>query len=259
MPPSVVNTPAPVRTPGPMNTPGPNIPSVRSGSLPQLVTNRRLQRDAAARRPAAARLESSWTHPNRTIAATPSRSRKSVRSCRSAVCMARVGTKIATRVNTSALLAHASAGAYIPQLPGDIGRPADGSWVCRFPSTVSQQVVPLKLTVLHESWGVSIDLPEPTRIVLRKTQATGFWSSKKGGLEVVVTLPDTIGVGEVTVNGTLFGSPPPDLARQPPDLIPRMIGEIRTQLGECRGSPQAPARGGELPDDALPDPLGRRH
>jgi hypothetical protein len=135
----------------------------------------------------------------------------------------------------NAVVQRAAEGAYLPQIPGDIGRLADGSWFCRFPSTVSQSVVPLKLVVLQETWGISVEQPAPTRIVLRKTQNNArLWGaipgSKKNGIEITVRMPEGVGVGEITISGTLFGSPTGDFARQAPDFIPRLMAEVRSQL-----------------------------
>ena len=238
-------TPGPAyNTPAPVQTPGPNIPQVRSGTLPQLVSNRRSNSTPPPgdrQRPVSLELD-----PARP---PDSRFAVSLTKIRSIMPVSRLVGKGEDEKRdpgeyVRALLEHAAAGESIPKMPGDIGRTADGGWICRFPSTVTQQVVPLKLVVLHEEWGVSIDQPEPTKIVLRKTQAAGFWSNKKGGIEVVVSVPEAAGAREITVTGTLSGNTPPELARQAPDLIPRMIGEIRTQLGNVedrRKHPRIPA------------------
>jgi hypothetical protein len=225
---------------------------VRSGSLPQLITNRRSNTTPPpADRPRPISLELDPSKP------ADSKYAVTLKKIRTVLPISRLIGKGGDEKRDAgeyirALVDHAAAGGTISQMPGDVGRARDGSWICRFPSTVSQQVVPLKLVVLHEAWGVSIDQPEPTRLVLRKTQATGFWSSKKGGLEVVVKLPEAIGVGEITVTGTLFGSPPPELARQAPDLIPRMIGEIRTQLANVEDRRKHPRVAANFPVTLYP-------
>jgi hypothetical protein len=133
------------------------------------------------------------------------------------------------------LVEDAAAGAHVPQMPGDIGRTADGTHVCQFPSTVSTQVAPLKLLVLRETWGVGIEQTEPTRVVLRRTASGGLWGmmggKKKSGLEVVVTLPPVgQALGEITVTGGLFGSPDRDFAAQAANAIPQLIAEVRKAL-----------------------------
>jgi serine/threonine protein kinase len=148
------------------------------------------------------------------------------------------------------VLEHAAAGAHVPQIAGDLGRLPDGTWLCRFPSTIPASVVPIKLAALGEHWGVSVEQPEPTRLVVRHTVgAGGFWkalSKKKGsGYEVTIQLPTTNrAVGEVTVTGSLFGNPPRDVIAQAQDVVPKIIAEIRSELKNVedrRKHPRIPA------------------
>ena len=129
---------------------------------------------------------------------------------------------------------HAAAGAHVPQMPGDLGRLVDGTWFCQFPSTVPAPVVPIKLAVVRETWGVTIEQPEPTRLVLRRAVAGGMWSSfsgKKAGLEILIRLaqPGRV-VGEVTVSGRVFGTPDREFLRQAQDAIPQIIADVRREL-----------------------------
>lgn len=134
----------------------------------------------------------------------------------------------------AALVEHAAGGTQLPAMPGDLGRLADGTWFCQFPSTVPVSVVPVKLGVIRETWGVTIEQPEPNRIVLRRACAAGFWGSwsgKKGGLEIVVRLPPPGKVvGEIAVAGGLYGTPDREFARQSQDAIPKLIADVRHQL-----------------------------
>lgn len=129
---------------------------------------------------------------------------------------------------------HVTAGGCFPQMPGDIVQHPDGSWACQFPSTTPTTVVPLKLSVVQERWGVTIEQPEPTRLVLKKLCAGGFWgsfSSKKSGLEVTIQLPQAGRViGEIAVTGALFGTPDREFTRQSMDYIPQIITQIRREL-----------------------------
>jgi serine/threonine protein kinase len=131
---------------------------------------------------------------------------------------------------------HAAGGNYIPQLPGDLGQLADGTWVCQFPSTVPATVVPLKLAVIREHWGVSIDQPEPGRINLRRScGGGGFWGSlsgkKSSGFEVVIRMANAgRTVGEIVVTGALYGTPDRDFSQQSMDLIPQLIAQVRREL-----------------------------
>jgi serine/threonine protein kinase len=129
---------------------------------------------------------------------------------------------------------HAAAGAYLPQMPGDLGRTADGACICRFPSTVPMTVVPVKLGVIRDQWGVTIEQPEATRVILKKNCGGGFWgalSGRKSGFEIVIRLPPPgRTVGEILVTGALFGSPDATFARHAADAIPRLIVDIRREL-----------------------------
>jgi serine/threonine protein kinase len=240
--------PASVNTPAPVKTPTPNIPQLKSGTLPQLVTNRRSGAVPVAATPRPVSIELDLSKP------ADSKYAVTLNKIRSILPVSRLlGQGGDDRANSAdfinAVVECAAEGAYIPQMAGDIGRLADGSWFCRFPSTVSQAVAPLKLQVLHETWGVSIDQPDPTRIVLRKTQTnTGFWGAfsgkKNNGIEVAVRLPEGTGVGEIKITGTLFGAPTGEFARQAPDFIPSLMTEARSQLANVddrRKHPRLPA------------------
>jgi len=129
---------------------------------------------------------------------------------------------------------HAAAGTYLPQMPGDLGRTPEGHCICRFPSTVPLTVVPVKLGVICDQWGVTVEQPEATRIILKKNCGGGFWgalSGRKSGFEIVIRLPPPgRSVGEILVTGALFGSPDANFARHATDAIPRLIVEIRREL-----------------------------
>src|SRR5262249_55107002 len=97
-----------------------------------------------------------------------------------------------------------------------------------------------KLVVTRELWGLTIEQPEPSRLVLRKAcGAGGFWGSrKKSGFEVVIRMPPPgRAVGEGTVTGALFGTPEANVARQAARGIPRRIGDVQRELKnvEARG------------------------
>jgi eukaryotic-like serine/threonine-protein kinase len=135
-----------------------------------------------------------------------------------------------------AVVEHAANGAHISQMPGDLGQLADGTWVCQFPSTVPSTVLPIKLSVLREQWGVSIEVGDANRVVLRRAVGPkGFWGSlsgkKSAGFEVSIRLPPPGRmVGEMTVTGRVFGTPDRDFAQQAQDAIPKLIMEIRREL-----------------------------
>ena len=82
-------------------------------------------------------------------------------------------------------------------MPGDIGRLADGAWVCQFPSTVPAPVVPL------EAGGRPRDVgrgdraagPDAGSCSAGPSGGGGFFGGKKYGLEVIVLLPPAGQVG----------------------------------------------------------------
>ena len=134
-----------------------------------------------------------------------------------------------------AVMREAIGGGRLPQMPGDIGRLADGTWVSQFPSTVPAQVVPHKVVIIRDTWGMSVEQPEPNRIVLRKTTTTGLWGSlsgkKKSGLEVVIRLPQQgRTAGEVLVTGVVFGTPDEGFLRVAADALPKIITDVRREL-----------------------------
>lgn len=137
-----------------------------------------------------------------------------------------------------AVVRAAAGGAHVPQLPGDLGRTPDGAWVCQFPSTVPAQVVALKLSILRETWAVAVEQPEPGRVVLRRLAGGGLWSSlsgKKAGFEVSVQLPKAgRSVGEVTLTGAVFGAPDRQFLQAAQDVIPRLLADVRRELGNVQ-------------------------
>lgn len=140
-----------------------------------------------------------------------------------------------------AVVGAAADGGYVSHVPGDVGRLADGGWVCQFPSTVPASVVPLKLAVLRESWGVTIE-PEGGRLVLRRTMGGGgLFGGKKFGFEVTVTLPPSgRPVGEITATAHLFGTPDQKFARDSERVLPELLGDIRGQLANVQDRRRAP-------------------
>lgn len=141
-----------------------------------------------------------------------------------------------------AVVGAAAGGGYIPYQPGDVGRLADGGWVCQFPSTVPVSVAPLKLTVLRESWGVSIEQPDPRSVVLRRTMGGGgLFGGKKFGFEVTVALPPAgRPVGEITATAQLFGTPDQKFARDSEHILPELLGDIRGQLCNVQDRRRSP-------------------
>jgi serine/threonine protein kinase len=135
-----------------------------------------------------------------------------------------------------AVVEHAADGARLPEMPGDIGRLADGTWVCQFPSTIPPTVLPMKIGVLRETWGLALEQPEPNRLVLRYMCAGGgLWGAisgkKPSGFAISIGFPPPGRmVGELTVTGRIFGSPDGDFLNKAHTAIPDLIMEIRREL-----------------------------
>ena len=134
----------------------------------------------------------------------------------------------------AAVVEAAGAGGHVPQMAGDIGRRPDGTWVCRFPTTIPAAVAPLKLAVVKDAWPVWMEQPDPLRLVFKRAVAASLWgalSGKKSGLEVTVRMPEPgRSVGEVTVTAGLFGTPDKAFAQAAHNSMPQLIADIRREL-----------------------------
>jgi serine/threonine protein kinase len=134
-----------------------------------------------------------------------------------------------------AVVRAAAGGAHVPELAGDLGRTAGGAWVCQFPSTVPAQVAGLKLSVMKETWKVTIDTPDPGRLVLRRLVAGGWFGKKNAGFEVLVQLPKPgRSLGEVTLTGAIFGEPDKPFVQVAQDVIPRLLADVRRELANVQ-------------------------
>lgn len=211
-------------------------PGRPTGPLPKLVTATR----TATTPPPAARTPAPISAYGEPPAAPACRFAVVLNPIRSVVPVGRLvgmeasGPTVSAADFARAVVAHAAGGAQLPQMPGDIGRLADGTRVCQFPSTVPPAVVPIKLAVIREAWNVTVEQADPTRIVLRRAAGGGFWTSlsgKKAGFEVVIRLPAPGKVvGEVTITGGLYGAPDREFARLAQEAIPNLIADVRREL-----------------------------
>ncbi len=151
----------------------------------------------------------------------------------------------------SAVMAAATNGTALPQLPGDIGRLADGAWFCQFPTTVPELVAPLKLGVVRDQWSMTMEPPDNGKIVFRKSVTGGLWSAfsgKRAGLELVVRLPGPgKSIGEVTVMGGLYGTPDRAFTQAAQTAIPKLLEEVRRELGNVADRRKSPRIGAEFP------------
>jgi serine/threonine protein kinase len=254
---------SPPTVPAPPTTPPPQtMPAIGSGRLPQLITNRRPPVHPPPQLPAItpaplAPLSEPSKPGDRKYAVTLAK----IKSVLPASRLLGLGGNevIAASDFIRILVEDAAAGAQIPQMPGDLGKLPDGTWVCQFPSTISAQVVALKLLVVRETWGVAIDQPDPSQVVLRKSAGGGgLWGAisgkkSKAGMEVVIQLPPVgRAVAEITVTGGLFGSPDKEFVRQAQDLLPRLMVDVRRELKNVEDRRQHPRVAADFPVTLYP-------
>ena len=126
----------------------------------------------------------------------------------------------------------------LPAAAGMPSRQADGTWASRFPLRAISGVAKIKLELLKEAWKAEIEPAGPEEFFIRRYNAGGFWdrlSSKgKNGLIVHVRLPKPgSAIGEAVLTGSLFGNPDAGLTRASADLLPEMLNEVRTVLGNA--------------------------
>jgi len=151
---------------------------------------------------------------------------------------------ITARDFSSALVTEAAAGNFVPVMPGDIGRQPDGSYVCRFPSTVPDAFAPLKLGTVRDQWAMTME-SEAGRLVFRKAAGGGgLWSAlsgKKAGLELTLKLPPAgKPIGEVAIHGTLYGAPDRAFLQASQTALPKMIEAMRLEIGNVADRRRAP-------------------
>jgi serine/threonine protein kinase len=148
----------------------------------------------------------------------------------------------------------AAAGGPVQQLPGEVALLPSGSWVCRFPSTVPSSVAPLKLAVVRDLMGMTVEESTAGRLVLRRSPRAGFFGGKKKhGFEVVVALPgEDQAVTEITVEARLFGNTDAGFARESADVIPKLLADIRGELCNVPDGRKHPRIPCELPATFFP-------
>jgi serine/threonine protein kinase len=138
----------------------------------------------------------------------------------------------------------------VPEPVGEI-RVVDNVWQCRFLTTVDPRIARVKLDLLWEEGGVSMDARDPNRVVFcRPGTALAAATKRSGpsgkkpdsGLEVVVEFPER--TREVAVSGRVFGTPPPEFAQGAEKTIVDLLHRIRDLLNnfkERRKHPRLPA------------------
>jgi serine/threonine protein kinase len=155
-----------------------------------------------------------------------------------------------------ALVSTAAGGQTVPQIPGEITVLSDGNCVCQFPTTVPEAVAPLKLGVMRETCDLTMDPPENGQLIFRKTTGGGrLWgfSGKKSGLEIVVKLPPAgKNLGEVTVYSRLFGTPDRAFLQATQTAIPRMVEQVKRELGNVADRRKTPRLAAAFPLTVYP-------
>ncbi len=123
---------------------------------------------------------------------------------------------------------------------GEVIHLQDGSWACRFLSSIDPRVAKVKLNLLKDETGATIESPWGGRVVIRrpfkvpvKSTLFGISSMQEldSGLEVMVQLPKQgLGTAEILAKGKLYGSTPAEFEHVAKDAIVKLIEEIREQL-----------------------------
>ena len=142
---------------------------------------------------------------------------------------------------------------HVPPLIADNSLPED-ALACCFLSTFPTALVPLKLVMVGEKWGMAVDQRHPSRVVLRweapievaksaRGEPRGVSPRPQSGFEVIVHLPAPPSA-ELIVTGASFGSPDEDLNRKIQEDLLAIMEEIRSllqNLEERRRYPRFPA------------------
>jgi eukaryotic-like serine/threonine-protein kinase len=152
----------------------------------------------------------------------------------------------------------------------------EGVLVSRFLCTLPAAMVPLKLVIVGERWGLSVKQPDQTQFVLwrefiieppksGKSELRAPVIQRRSGLEVIVRRPVPPSA-EITVLGGLCGLPDDEFARKAHEDLPLIVDQIRghlQNLAERRAYPRVqadlPIRVYPLyPDGIVGPPIGGR-
>jgi serine/threonine protein kinase len=135
----------------------------------------------------------------------------------------------------------AAGGRAMPGALGPILQQEDGTWACRFLTTIDPRLCQVKLDLLWEERGVKAESPQPGVVVVRNIAPTPapsglFAFGKKpkpgeSGFEITVRFPEPgFGTGEVTVTGHLFGMPTAEFVRTAEQEIVALMEGVRLKL-----------------------------
>jgi len=160
---------------------------------------------------------------------------RSVTSCESLVGRAAPAVKTTCSEFIEAILT--AAGSHQSIDSAESKRFAEGEWSCRFLTTISPRLAKVKLEIVWEEGGLTMDIRDDKRIVFRKVApAFRFFGKKEfNGLEVVVELPENGGdVGEVSAVGRIVGTPKQDFIQNAGGVISALFKAIRGVLNNVQ-------------------------
>jgi eukaryotic-like serine/threonine-protein kinase len=133
--------------------------------------------------------------------------------------------------------------------------PAVASEQVRFLSTMPLHMMPYKLVIVAEQWGLSARHADLSQVILRKEDrdpaARGGKPAVRGGYEVTVKLPPPPGV-EVTASARLFGSPDRGFVKAALGDIPVILEQVRAQLQNLKERRLHPRHPFDTPVRAFP-------
>jgi serine/threonine protein kinase len=122
-------------------------------------------------------------------------------------------------------------------------------WGCRFLALHPPPLVPYKLLVVGERFGMSVDQRDPSRVLMRyesRIPATRRVPEKVRGYEVVVRCP-AAGSAEYAVRASLFGEHDEQFREQAGKDVPEVLRQIRAQLENLTDRRRDPRYLADLP------------
>lgn len=125
-----------------------------------------------------------------------------------------------------------------------------------FLSTMPVHMMPYKLVIVAEQWGLSAQHVDLTQVVLRKEDRDpGLRAGKphpgRGGYEVTITLPVPPSI-EVTASARMFGTPERAFVKAALGDIPAILDQVRGQLQNLKERRQHPRHPFDTPIRAFP-------
>lgn len=127
--------------------------------------------------------------------------------------------------------------AAVQQLSGVTSEPSVACEQMRFLSTMPVNMMPYKLVIVAEQWGLSARHVDFCQVILQKddrdSTLRGGKPAVRGGYEVTVHLPTPPEV-EVTASARLFGKPEDGFRRMALRDIPAILDHVRSQLNNLK-------------------------